>query len=569
MGDNLYWLWMSLKLGPANDNFVNLMSKVDSPYDLYRMDADGVVFHDPSLNDATRLAMGTEATLECNKPGSLTFTLPPGNVMYKTLRKRKSVVTLYHGSEIIFRGRVLDTVIDLQSLCEVYCEGELALLHDSLQPPIEYKGSAAGYFMQMVANHNATMDADKQFAVGEVSAVNGDHEVDVETDEYRETLEEMRSLLVDEFGGYLRVRYSGGVRYLDYIKDYTGSSGQKIQFGVNLVDIQKRNDTVNLCTVLVPMGKEGLTIESVNGGLDYLEDAEARALRGYVSRPVFWDDVTEPANLLRKAREWLAEHRNVITTLTLTAVDLALLNRTGQSGTVDSFRVGDTIRVRSKPHAVDEDFRLTEYTEDWLTPDASTITLGKSKSSLTSADVAGDNHSLNEIQKTTHQIKSDYTVNLANAVAETERKLRSLIEQTSEAIRLEVSQEYTTNDKLTAAVSSSMEQLADSFTFQFTELQAVVDENGAIVENRFTELYSYIRMAGGVLTFGSNENGITLSLENDLIVFRKNGAEFGWWDGVDFHTGNIVVEVNERAQFGNFAAIPRSNGSLSWLKVRG
>ena len=40
MGDNLYWLWMSLKLGPANDRFVNLMMKVDSPYDLYRMDAD-------------------------------------------------------------------------------------------------------------------------------------------------------------------------------------------------------------------------------------------------------------------------------------------------------------------------------------------------------------------------------------------------------------------------------------------------------------------------------------------------------------------------------------------------
>ena len=40
MGDNLYWLWMSLKLGPANDRFVNLISKVDSPYDLYRMDTD-------------------------------------------------------------------------------------------------------------------------------------------------------------------------------------------------------------------------------------------------------------------------------------------------------------------------------------------------------------------------------------------------------------------------------------------------------------------------------------------------------------------------------------------------
>ncbi len=40
MGDNLYWLWMSLRLGPANDRFVNLLSKVDSPYDLYRMDAE-------------------------------------------------------------------------------------------------------------------------------------------------------------------------------------------------------------------------------------------------------------------------------------------------------------------------------------------------------------------------------------------------------------------------------------------------------------------------------------------------------------------------------------------------
>ena len=40
MGDNLYWLWMSLKLGPANHTFTNLMTKVDSPYDLYRMDAE-------------------------------------------------------------------------------------------------------------------------------------------------------------------------------------------------------------------------------------------------------------------------------------------------------------------------------------------------------------------------------------------------------------------------------------------------------------------------------------------------------------------------------------------------
>ena len=50
--------------------------------------------------------------------------------------------------------------------------------------------------------------------------------------------------------------------------------------------------------------------------------------------------------------------------------------------------------------------------------------------------------------------------------------------------------------------------------------------------------------------------------ENDLTKNR-----FGWWDGVDFHTGNIIVKVEERAQFGNFAFIPRSDGSLMFLKV--
>ena len=69
------------------------------------------------------------------------------------------------------------------------------------------------------------------------------------------------------------------------------------------------------------------------------------------------------------------------------------------------------------------------------------------------------------------------------------------------------------------------------------------------------------------LTHTLEEGTLTLTIENDMIVFKKNGEPRGWWDGVDFHTGNIVVNVNERAQFGNFAYIPRSDGSLMFLKV--
>jgi hypothetical protein len=113
-----------------------------------------------------------------------------------------------------------------------------------------------------------------------------------------------------------------------------------------------------------------------------------------------------------------------------------------------------------------------------------------------------------------------------------------------------------------------MEQLSASFTFTFNELKAVVDENDAAARAHIVEQKSYIRFENGVIHLGEDGNAMTLELDNDLIVFKKNGAQFGWWDGVDFHTGNIIIDVTERAQFGNFAAVPRKNGHLSWLKVK-
>ena len=57
-----------------------------------------------------------------------------------------------------------------------------------------------------------------------------------------------------------------------------------------------------------------------------------------------------------------------------------------------------------------------------------------------------------------------------------------------------------------------------------------------------------------------NEAGPSLALIEERML--------GYWDGDNFYAGNLVIRVDERAQFGNFAAIPRSNGNLSWLKVK-
>lgn len=117
--------------------------------------------------------------------------------------------------------------------------------------------------------------------------------------------------------------------------------------------------------------------------------------------------------------------------------------------------------------------------------------------------------------------------------------------------------------------TSEMKLLNDSLQVNFdTTTEQISQINGEVSSVR-EELEKHFEFSTDGLIIKAGENSMELHLDNNVISFTRNGQEFGWWDGVDFHTGNVVVEVNERAQFGNFAFIPRSNGSLSFLKVGG
>lgn len=122
-------------------------------------------------------------------------------------------------------------------------------------------------------------------------------------------------------------------------------------------------------------------------------------------------------------------------------------------------------------------------------------------------------------------------------------------------------------------VKTELSVMANEIVMGFTETEEQISNVDGDLQTKFKELYDYIQFSGGSVTFGSNSTPLTLKIGKATtdgedvykISFLKNGVEFGWWDGDYFYTGNIVVRVNERAQFGNFAAVPRSDGSLSWL----
>ena len=118
-----------------------------------------------------------------------------------------------------------------------------------------------------------------------------------------------------------------------------------------------------------------------------------------------------------------------------------------------------------------------------------------------------------------------------------------------------------------STTKSSLEILSDQMEMNFTETNSTITTVDGKVDSKFEELSKYIRFSTDGIEIGKDENSLKLKLDNNMIQFTKNGTPIGWWDGNDFHTGNIVVEVNERAQFGNFAFLPRSDGSLMLLKV--
>jgi hypothetical protein len=214
---------------------------------------------------------------------------------------------------------------------------------------------------------------------------------------------------------------------------------------------------------------------------------------------------------------------------------------------------------------VDDDFLLRERTYDLLDPASDKVVLGKDSTTLTGAGVAGDQDVLDELHRTEHVIKADYQLGIANAVEETKRTLSSLIEQTSTAIRTEVSDTYATNGQLSDSISTVMTQLSDSFNFEFKELKKVVDANDEDARDQFEEIHKYIRFVDGNILLGESGSELTLRIENDRIRFLDGGAEVAYFSNKMLYVldGHFIKSM----RVGKFAFLPRENGNLSLVKV--
>ena len=521
--------------------------------------ADSDLVYDSRLEDYRLLALSYTTGVSIS--GMAIIKMPQNHPAFNRFVSYRTMVTIYRDGVLLFRGRALIPSDDFYNNRTITCEGERGFFLDSVIEPYLYQDSPANIFKALIETHNAQVDDFKRFKLGSVTVTDANDYVRLES-ESAEPTADVLDKLIERCGGYLIFETNAqNERVVKWLSEIGRANNQPIEFGENLTDYTRTDSTEQPVTRIYPYGAaddEGkrVTIDDVNNGIRYVEDAEAVALRGVIGAAVYWDDVTEPLNLLRKATAYLDEHKKILTSLQLTAVDLSLLDKS-----LDMYLPADRVDVISRPHGVDESYILMEKTEDLLSTMVGSIVLGKEKKSLTGLGVAADKKNTSQLQRMTTQIRANYTANVTAAIEASEVRMANLIEQSENGIRTEVSKTYTTNDALQKHVETELRQTEKAFELTFTELQKTID-------GHITEQKGYIRAEDGNVYIGKHAEGtMLLTLENDLIVFKKNGTTFGWWDGVDFHTGNIVVEVNERAQFGRFAFVPRSNGSLSFLKV--
>ena len=181
--------------------------------------------------------------------------------------------------------------------------------------------------------------------------------------------------------------------------------------------------------------------------------------------------------------------------------------------------------------------------------------------------MAGDKRGTSALQRVERIIRSDYAINQEALLEEALTTMTTLIQQTSESLMLEVSEQYATNGNLESAISTTMTQLSESFEFLFSELRTVVDANDSEAREQFAEIEKYIRFEDGNIILGESGNEITLRIENDRISFLDAGAEVAYFSNK--HLTVLDGTFLNSLRIGAFSFIPRDNGNLSLVKVGG
>lgn len=152
---------------------------------------------------------------------------------------------------------------------------------------------------------------------------------------------------------------------------------------------------------------------------------------------------------------------------------------------------------------------------------------------------------------------------------ELEQRITSLTRDTERIIMaaLESYVETTEYGEFQQTVQSEFVAMAEQISMTFTEATEKIGDVNGDLQSVVETLQKHFEFTVDGLLIKAGEDAMQLLLDNDIVHFIKGGQEFGWWDGVNFHTGNIFVGVDEIAQFGNYGFVPYEDDESDGLDL--
>jgi hypothetical protein len=505
---------------------------------------------------------------DINIADNFTFTPANSNTVAQNLSKLSTIIEVLDNNTPIFRGRILDLQKNIYNSYSYLCEGELAFFNDSILRPYSWDdGGVQAYLQMIIDNHNSQVDIDHQFTLRNVTVADPNDYIVRSNSEHIKTYDEIKTKLIDLLGGYLFLERINGITYIDYLEDSPYLSNQTIKLGSNIIDLNYFEKGSEIATAILPLGakvkdEDGnelgrLTIADVNGGIDYIQNDNAVSEYGFILKIVIHEDITISSNLLTKGQQDLAYFINPINSIEINAVDLA------QMGVeVDKIRFFDYVKVNSVPHEIEGTLLVTKINIDLLNIANNTLILGSNYGTFTK-----NNSSLGQ---RVDAIEGDYVnQKTISDINETIVNLYTSITQTEENIISQVSAEYVSKDQYSTDItnlSTQLEQTNNSFTFTFNQLEQVITDINNELQTQFNEQIKYIRFEDGNIIMGVIGSELILQQANDRISFIQSGVEVAY-----FSNNKLYVTDGEflnSLTLGNFAFIPRTNGNLSFKKVK-
>lgn len=416
--------------------------------------------HDPRVGE--ELLIDLTLTAEENSCGFCDFTMYPTHPMYMKIKERDAdnPVEVYDDDILLFSGFIYELGTEFYQNGNVKCKGELAYLTESIVRPYstlqngfgkQAPTSVDGFFEWLITQHNEQVKENKRFTVeiNQGSALDSNNYIYRESTKYPTTWSELSEKLLDDPGGFIRIRHENGTRFIDYLSEWTDTNTQVLDFGKNLTDYTQTDDSESVATFIVPLGAKmsdtsysyndgyyetsdttfdkdkeyytksdngyskvsddatafekgvtyyeyydtydesnmSLTISSLedkeyetdyrkSGDIVYCESAVQKY--GWIGATYENTDITTKEALISRGILSLKSKISPLTTIEVKAIDMHLINPD-----IKPIRIGEYVRVRSKPHNLDSYFLCTNIDLDLNEPENSVYTLGTTFDTLT------------------------------------------------------------------------------------------------------------------------------------------------------------------------------------------